>query len=174
MNKKEKISFKGFIKRFPLIDLPIILGNDTHHTFSNNNPPLPILYIDTFISLIEGPIEQEFTEIIPCFSIPETKDFHAIVYWKAGLMDYQYILATYSKQGAPIARRVIGGTFSDGKVLVQSVATIDADWTIHIVTGNSKIQEEEYDATTSTAIEVELLADGNIVVEESPVGIRNK
>ena len=113
MNSKEKVSFKSFVKRFPTVELPIILGNDTHHTFSSNNPPLPALYINTFISLIEGPIEQEFTEIVPCFSIPDTKNFHAIVYWKAGLMDYQYILATYSKQGAPIARRVIGGTFSD-------------------------------------------------------------
>jgi len=169
MNRKEKISFKGFIKRFPAVELPIILGNDTHHTFSSNNPPLPALYIDSFISLIEGPIEEDFMEIIPCFSIPDTEEFHAIVYWKAGLMDYQYILATYTKQGVPIDRRVIGGTFSDGKVLAQSVATIDADWTIHVVTGNSNLQEEEYDATTSTAIEIDLLIDGNIVVEENPI-----
>jgi len=169
MNSKEKIRFKSFIKRFPEVELPIILGNDTHHTFSRNNPPLPALYIDTFISLIEGPIEHEFMEIIPCFAIPDTKEFHAIVYWKAGLMDYQYVLATYSKRGVPIARRVIGGTFSDGKILAQSVATIDSDWTIHIVTGNSNLQEEEYDAATSTAIEVELLIDGNIVVDENPI-----
>lgn len=166
-SNKDKIRFKDFVLRFPKVELPIILGNDTHHTFSANNPPLPALYIDKYVALMEGPIEHDFMEIIPCFSIPDTKEFHAIVYWKAGLMDYQYILATYSKQGIPISRRVIGGTFSDGKILAQSIATIDVDWTIHIVTGNSNVDMDTYDAATTTAIEVDLLPDGNIVTEES-------
>ncbi len=162
--KTEKVKLKDFLSKFPLVELPITLGNDSHHLFSRSNPPLNPLFIQTYITLMEGVIEDEFTEIVPCFSIPDTQDFHAIVYWKASLMDYQYILATFTKKGIPISRKVIGGTYSDGEVIVQSIATIDSDWTIHIVTGRSSIGEE-YDAAKSTAIEIELLPDGHFAEE---------
>ena len=165
MSINNKVSFKSFLKKFPEIDLPITLSIDTHFTFSKNNKQLHPLELEQFITLMEGPIEDEFTEIIPCFALKDTKDFHAIVYWKAALLDYQYILATFNKRGVPIARKVIAGTFSDGVNIAQSVATIDSDWTINIVTGASGLKEE-YDATTSTAIEVDLLADGNITESE--------
>lgn len=162
ISKNQSVSFKSFLQKFPIVELPIILGNDTHFTFSKNNDPLHALELEQFISLMEGPIEDEYTEIIPCFSIPNTHEFHAIVYWKAALMDYQYIIATFSKKGVPIARKVIAGTFSDGKTIAQSVATIDEDWTINIVTGTSNLKAE-YDAATSRAKEVELLQNGQIV-----------
>jgi len=165
MNKKiGKLKFKDFLTKFPLIELPVTLGNDSHHLFSSTNEPLNLLFIENYISLMEGAIEDEYTEIVPCFTIPDTFDFHAIVYWKAGLMDYQYIMATFTKDGVPISRKVIGGTFSDGKNIAQSVSTIDSDWTIHIVTGHSSLGEE-YDAAKSTAIEVELLPDGHFSEE---------
>jgi len=160
----EKVKLKDFLAKFPVIELPITLSNESHLVFSRSNQPLHQLFIQTYITLMEGIIEDEFTEIVPCFSIPDTFDFHAIVYWKASLMDYQYILATFTKKGVPISRKVIGGTYSDGETIVQSVATIDGDWTIHIVTGRSAIGEE-YDATKSTAIEIELLPDGHFSEE---------
>lgn len=165
MSSNNKVSFKSFLKKFPKVDLPITLSIDTHFTFSKNNKQLHLLELEQFISLVEGPIEDEFTEVIPCFSLKDTNDFYAIVYWKAALLDYQYILATFSKKGVPIARKVIAGTFSDGVNIAQSVATIDSDWTINIVTGAAGLKEE-YDAATSTAIEIDLLADGNIMEGE--------
>ncbi len=165
MSSNNKASFNDFLKKFPKIDLPITLSTDTHFTFSKNNKQLHPFELEQIISLVEGPIEDEFTEVIPCFSIKDTNDFHAIVYWKAALLDYQYVLATFTKKGVPIARKVIAGTFSDGVNIAQSVATLDSDWTINIVTGATGLKEE-YDATTSTAIEVELLADGNILEGE--------
>ncbi len=165
MSSNNKVSFTSFLKKFPKIDLPITLSIDTHFIFSKNNKQLHPLEVDQFISLVEGPIADEFTEVIPCFSLKDTKDFHAIVYWKAALLDYQYVLATFTKKGVPIARKVIAGTFSDGVNIAQSVATIDSDWTINIVTGAAGLKEE-YDATKSTAIEVDLLADGHIMEGE--------
>ncbi len=165
MSSNNKVSFTSFLKKFPKIDLPITLSIDTHFIFSKNNKQLHPLEVDQFISLVEGPIADEFTEVIPCFSLKDTKDFHAIVYWKAALLDYQYVLATFTKKGVPIARKVIAGTFSDGVNIAQSVATIDSDWTINIVTGAAGLKEE-YDATKSTAIEVDLLADGHIMESE--------
>jgi len=163
-SKNKKATFKGFLSKFPPVEFPITLGNDSHHIFSQTNDPLNTLLIEQYIALMEGPIADDFTEVIPCFSIPNTFEFHAIVYWKAGLMDYQYILATFTKDGQPISRKVIGGTYSDGESITQSIATIDSDWTIHIVTGQSNL-EVEYDASKSTAIAVELLPDGHFMEE---------
>lgn len=165
MNKKAiKLSFQDFLAKFPVIELPITLGNETHHLFSRTNQPLNSLFIEKYIVMMEGIFEDEFTEIVPCFSIPDTYDFKAIVYWKASLMDYQYIMATFTKEGLPISRKVIGGTYTNGKILAQSISTIDSDWTIHIVTGRSEFGKE-YDATKSTAIEIELLPNGHFSVE---------
>ena len=162
MNKKiGKVTFQQFLSKFPTVELPITLENDSHFVFSKTNQPLNRLFMEEYIALMEGSITDEFTEVVPCFSIPETYEFHAIVYWKASLMDYQYILATFTKEGLPIARKVIGGTYSDGQTITQSVSTIDSDWTIHIVTGQSALGEQ-YDAAKSTAMEVELLPDGHI------------
>lgn len=162
--KNKKIAFPDFIAKFPPIELPITLGNDSHHLFSQTNDPLNRLHIDQYIALMEGNIFDDYTEVVPCFTISNTYEFHAIVYWIAGLMDYQYILATFTKEGLPIARKVIGGTYSDGKTITQSIATIDSDWTIHVVTGQSALGEE-YDALKSTAIEIELLPDGHFTGE---------
>ena len=91
MDKALKVKFQNFLERFPIIDLPITLSDDLHHTFSKQNEPLNALMIAQYITFIEGELHDELTEFIPCFKIPETHDIHAIVYWKAGLMNYQYV-----------------------------------------------------------------------------------
>ena len=158
----KKVSFSGFLKKFPAIELPITLGNETHLDFSKNNPPLDPLHIQDYIEPFEEVAIDEFTEFIPCFSIPKTEGFHAIVYWRASLMDYQYRLVTFDKKGNGINNKVIAGTFSNGLTITQSVATIDPYWSIHIITGISHVDDKEYDATRSKAIELELFTDGII------------
>jgi hypothetical protein len=80
-------------------------------------------------------------------------------------MNYQYVMATYdNKSGALIDVRVLGGTFSDGRVITRSIATIDDDWIIYVVSGQTEGSEDEtYDARRSRAVEFELLADGKII-----------
>ncbi|MAT55038.1 MAG: hypothetical protein CMN32_11205 [Saprospirales bacterium] len=106
---------------------------------------------------------DELTEFVPCFRIAGIKDFHALVYWKATVMNYQYVLATFTKSGLLIDRAVIAGTFSDGKVITRSFARLDDDWTITIVSGQLEGSEENYDASSSRTIEMDLLPDGKIV-----------
>ena len=163
MQHLDKITFPDFLERFPVVALPIILGDETHHTFSQQNQPLPAAMVEKFIIPQEKVQVDEFTEYIACFRIPETHDIYAIVWWRAGLMDYQYILTTYSKKGEQIDQRVIAGTFSDGKTITRSVATIDHDWIIHVVTGQTDARGEMFDPTESKATELEMLADGFIV-----------
>lgn len=163
MDKKTKHKFAFFLSKFPELPLPLVLGEDAHLNFSKTNDPLQQELILQFIQPFEKINSDEFTEWVPCFRIPETHEFHAIVYWRAGLMDYQYVLMTYTKQGDLIDQRTIAGTFSDGKTLTQSVATLDEDWIISIASGQSDAQQSSYNASSSRAYQLELLPEGKII-----------
>jgi|GEM_PF-99470 len=163
VQKNQIVSFKQFLETFPEVPLPIVLADVTHHEFCQSNEPLHQLMIEQHIGRVEGEASDELTEYVACFKIPETFDFHAIVYWKASLMNYQYVLATFEKTGMFIDKRVIAGTYSDGKTVTKLVATIDEDWTIYIVAGQLEGSADVYDASSTTSFELELLTDGKIV-----------
>ena len=57
----------------------------------------------------------------------------------------------------------IAGTISDGKSIARTVARIDEDMTIYMVSGMAEGSELEYDASKSTAREIELLPDGRMI-----------
>lgn len=162
-SKKTKVNFDHFLKKFPEIELPITLNDEIHREFSQNNDPLNSTIIRQFIHPMEESVPDELTEFIACFRLPQTYEFHAIVYWKAGLMNYQYTMATFTKKGEFIDKRVIGGTFSDGKLLTQSIATIDEDWIITIASGQNTVGQSGYNASSSTAYQLELLPEGKII-----------
>ena len=160
MQKEPKVRFEYFLEKFPEIELPVTLTDDSAMEFSQKNDPLPPQMIRQFIGNAD---DDEFTEYIACMRIPKTYDFHAIIYWKAALMHYQYVLATYTKKGELIDKSVIAGTYSDGKSLTKSVATIEEDWIIYIVSGQAAADAPTYDASTSNAFNLELLATGKII-----------
>lgn len=162
----QAVSFQQYLEFFPEIELPIIFSEENASVFSLENPPLPAVGIEQYILPAEEEID-ETTEFVPCARIPNTLEFHAVVYWRAALMDYQYILITYTKDGqAIIDRRAIAGTYSDGKVFIRSVATIDPDWTIYVVSGQSDLKTDgTFNAADSKAFNLELLPDGKIINE---------
>lgn len=162
--QQSKIDFSLFLNKFPVVELPATLSEETHHDFSRTNDPLPQVMLDHYILPLEERESDEFTEFVACFQLPKTKGFYAIVYWRASLMNYQYTLATFTNKGEFIDKRVIAGTFSDGNTLTRSIATIDEDLEILIVSGQVQAgHEEEYDASTSTAYTLELLPDGKVI-----------
>lgn len=165
--KEPRVSFSHFLEKFPEIDLPVTLNDESHHLFSRENDPLPEPMIAQFIHPVEEEADDECTEYITCFRLKDTHGFHAVVYWRAGLMNYHYMMVTFTKQGDIIDKRVIGGTFSDGETLTQAVGTIDEDWEILIVSGQSPTgRGSSYDAATSTAYKLDLLPDGTIVDQD--------
>ena len=160
--KAPAIRFSDFLARFPEVDLPITLADDLHHTFSAENAPLSAEMVAQFIQPAEPQEPDELTEFIAGFRLKETFDVHALVYWRAGLLDYQYIMLTFDKKGTVIDRRVLGGTHVDGQIVTKSVATIDPDWTIYVVTGQT-LNDAVYNAGESRTFELELLPDGRVV-----------
>jgi hypothetical protein len=163
METNQKLNFGHFLEKFPEIELPITLTEESARTFSQTNSPLSDHLIREYILPIETEEVDDLTEFIACTRIPKTENFFAVIYWKAGLLNYQYVLATFSKTGVPIDRRVIAGTYSDGETLVQSVATIEEDWIIYVVSGKTSANATSYDASSSKSFNLELLLTGEII-----------
>ncbi len=167
MNSNQKLNFGHFLEIFPEISLPITLTEESATAFSKTNEPLSDALIREYILPIEPEEIDDLTEFVACLRIPQTHGFFAIIYWKAALLNYQYVLATFSKKGELIDRRVIAGTYSDGDTLVQSVATIEEDWIIYVVTGKTSANATSYDASSSKSFNLELLATGEIIKSDA-------
>lgn len=161
-NNKPKKGFTDFLAKFPEIELPISLTEETRHLFSMKNKPIPDELIHTFILPVEEEELDEFSEFMACFSIPGTGAFHALVYWRAGLLNYQYKIITFDKKGEFIDKRVIAGTYSDGEKVTQSVATIQENLQIVVASGQSEAEEDLFDGSSSTTYLLELMLDGTI------------
>ncbi len=154
-------SFSSFLKYFSKESLPVTLSEENVTYFSSTNPPLPQDLIRRFIEQ-NSEDDDEYTEYIPCCKIPKTDKMHAIVYWKGGLLSYEYVLATFNKNGVIIDRKIIAGTKSDGKSIIKSVATIDENWIITVVVGQQDESQQLYDPSGSKNMTLELLATGEI------------
>ncbi len=163
MIKKQKVTFKDFLQKFPKVSLPVTLTEESHHDFSKTNDPIPAVMVEEFLMKLETEEVDEFTEYIPCFRIPKTDGFSAIVYFKAGLLNYEYNLLTFNKDGLSIDKKVIAGTKVDGDQLQRTVATIEDDWIIYCVRGTTAADNPVYDSSTSESLHLELLATGEII-----------
>lgn len=144
--------------------MPVTLGEDTHHTFSTENEPLSDALISQFIHPTETVLaDDEFTEYVPCFSIDGTEQFIAVVWWKAELLNYEYVLATFNDKGQLISRQVIAGTSIQDGAVTRAVAVINDEWEITIGEGTSPDGNTVFDPTTSRTRNLEILATGEIV-----------
>ena len=163
MKKIPTLTFDHFLEKFPEVELPVVLSEEAQTVFSKENSPLPKPLIEQFIIPLEEDID-EYTEFVPCFSIPNTSNFHAVVYWKAGLLSYEYILISFDKNGKLIDKQAIAGTQAKGDSLLRTIATIEEDWMIMSVIGVASANENHtYDPSTSLAANYELLPDGKII-----------
>ncbi len=156
-----KVTFDFFLDFFPLIELPITLTDEVHHDFSKENKALPPQAIGEFISRYEAKTADDFTEYIACFRLPASEHYQGLVYWKAGLLTYDFVLVTYSKIGNMIDKRAIAGTKVQGDKVRKIVATIDEHLTIFIVEGAAD-NELNYEANSSRVQKLEILENGRI------------
>ena len=164
MKKAPELTFTDFTEAFPEVDLPITLTEDAQAVFSKENTPLSKLMIEQFIVPLDDAID-EFTEYVPCFRIPKTHQFHALVYWKGGLMNYQFFLVTFDKKGNLIQKQAIAGTQVKADSLLRTIATIEEDWTIASVVGVASANDDlAYDPATTLDSTLEILPDGKIII----------
>lgn len=155
-----KKNFPEFLKFFPEIELPVTITEESILEFNKFNKALPTQLIEEFIIPIETEID-EYTEFVPCLQL-KGDEFYAILYWRGMLLSYEYILVTFDKKGNHISRKIVSGTKVENENLIKSVCMIDEDHIIHIMVGGQK-KEDEYDAQNSRAMNMEILASGDII-----------
>lgn len=159
-----RYTFADFVAKFPPIAMPVTLGEETHHAFSTENDPLSDELIAQYIHPTEAVTpDDEFTEYVPCFAIDNTEQFIALVWWKAELLNYEYVLATFSARGELIDRAVIAFTrVGEGK-LHRAVSSISGELEIVIAEGISSEADDYLDPASSRTTSLEILATGEIV-----------
>ena len=151
--------FTEFIEFFPLLEPPFSLLPDISQ-IPSTDIPLPQALLDTYILPFEGEEVDEFTEYVPYGRITGTKNYYAVVYWKAGVMQYEFILATYDKDGNPLSHAIIGGLRSDEDGILHSVAVIHEDLSITIAEGVAG--EEETNLANTNAYQMSIQPSGHI------------
>ncbi len=160
---KIRQQFRSLAAFFPEIELPVTLSAETHHVFSKENKPLPLGLIATFLSNDHEQDQDGYTEYVACFQLPTQSHWQALVYWRAGLMEYEYILTTFEKNGKRISSKVIAGTKSNGETILTRIATIDEEGLITIAEGITNTAERHYNAKDSHTYQLELTATGDIL-----------
>ncbi|MEM6879409.1 MAG: hypothetical protein AAF544_12660 [Bacteroidota bacterium] len=164
MPKSVIYTHSDFLARFLEADFPLTIGQDTVGAISKATKPLPPEMIDEhLLPLEEGQINDEFTEFVACYKLT-AEAYEAIIYWRADLLQYHYVLATLdAKTGKLIDRRVIAGTtYIDGE-LTQSSAAITEDMTIYVVSGQGAAGDYDYEASGSTATRLQVSEGGKIM-----------
>ncbi len=156
MNKVERI-----LQYFPEKELPVFISDEHISIYETENETFPKAFVDEIILEWENAID-EFTEFIPCFRLPKEENFNAILYWKGGLLKYEFILATIDKNGGLISKKSIANTIVNGNIISRSVASIESDLIINIIAGQT-IVGFEYDPTMSKAFTMEILHSGQII-----------
>ncbi len=166
--KVPKPSFSAFLDAFSVQELPVTLTEESISDFERLSDPLAQVLINAFIEP-ESEEPDAFTEYVPCFRLPDTKDFHAVVYWKGELLKYQYYLTTFDRNGIQISNAVIGGLLSDGDTILRSVATIDENLIIHVVEGEQPAAVTQYVSQESRAYQLTLVESGEIQFLEGQI-----
>lgn len=146
---------------FPTIELPITLHSELHHVFSKENKPLPVNLSSRFLDFHK--MDDDYTEYVPCFALKAEKQFIPIVFWKASLLEYQYVLATFDPRGGLISHQIIAGSKSNGDSILKRIATIDEDRMIIIAEGVGPIDERNYQANKSNTYQLEIAPTGDIL-----------
>jgi hypothetical protein len=157
-------TFSDFVQKFPQVEMPVTLGEDSHHTFGTENETLPEEMIQQFILTVDGgSLDDELTEYIPCFAIQGTEHFIGLVWWKAELLSYSYWLATFKLSGELIDHQVIAFTRFGSDQIHRAVTTITEDLEIMAAEGISKGTLQQFDPTSSKMRHFEVMHNGQIV-----------
>ena len=159
------MTLKQFFKFFPKVELPVTLNDEVVLDFSRKNKPLTPEAIAEYIAPNEKEID-ELTEFIPCFRLPDTELYNAIVYWKGGILNYEYVLISYDLRGNFICRRSLATMFVDGDTIKKSVAQIHENGSIHLVAGQNHKDAKQYDPKMTKVYKLQIKQDGQVIFSD--------
>jgi hypothetical protein len=156
--------FAEFIEFFPALELPLSLLPDISQ-IPVDPIPLPEVLQDAYILPFESDEVDEYTEYVPYGRLAGTKDYHAMIYWKAGVLRYEYILATYSIEGDPLSHAIVGGLRYEEEGILHSVAVIHEDMSIIIAEGIAETDDVNLNPDQTQTYQMAILPTGIITYE---------
>ena len=156
--------FAEFIDFFPPLDLPVTLLPDIRQ-IPSDLVPLPSVLQESYILPFESDEIDEFTEYVPFGRIAGLKDYHAMIYWKAGVLKYEFILATYSVEGDPLSHAIVGGLRYEDEGVLHSVSIIHEDMSITIAEGIAETDDAGMDPDQTQTYQMTILSSGIITYE---------
>jgi hypothetical protein len=124
--------FRLFLQYFPEVSLPVNLTFDSHRAFGRDDKPLPELLGARFFTRWEEEVPDDYTEFLPGFQF-RSGPHKALVYWKAALLYYAYVLVLLDPKGALLDRLELAVTSAGEEGIRQGAALIQSDGTIHTV-----------------------------------------
>ncbi len=164
MKRLPTAQFAEFIEFFPPLELPLSLLPDISQ-IPVDPLPLPGVLQEAYILPFESDEIDEFTEYVPYGRLAGTKDYYAMIYWKAGVLRYEYILATYSIDGDPLSHAIVGGLRYEEEGILHSVAMIHEDMSIVIAEGMAQTDEAGLDPEQTQTYQMAILPGGIITYE---------
>lgn len=164
MKRLPTAQFAEFIEFFPALELPLSLLPDISQ-IPVDPLPLPEVLQDAYILPFESDEVDEFTEYVPYGRLAGTKDYHAMIYWKAGVLRYEYILATYSIEGDPLSHAIVGGLRYEEEGILHSVAVIHEDMSIIIAEGIAETDDANLNPDQTQTYQMAILPTGIITYE---------
>jgi len=105
------------------------------------------------------------SQYIPYGRIVGTKDYYAMIYWKAGVMRYEFILGTYSKEGDPLSHAIVGGLRYEEEGVLHSVAVIHEDLSITIAEGIAEADAMDLNPEQTQTYQMAISPSGVITYE---------
>jgi hypothetical protein len=156
--------FAEFIEFFPSLELPVSLLPDISQ-IPSDPIPLPGVLQDAYILPFESDEVDEFTEYVPYGRLAGIKDYYAMIYWKAGVLRYEYILATYSLDGNPLSHAIVGGLRYEEEGVLHSVAVIHEDMSIIIAEGIAESDQTSLDPDQTQTYQMAILPTGIITYD---------
>jgi hypothetical protein len=156
--------FAEFIEFFPPLELPLSLLPDISQ-IPVDPLPLPGVLQETYILPFESDEIDEFTEYVPYGRLAGTKDYYAMIYWKAGVLRYEYILATYSTDGEPLSHAIVGGLRYEEEGILHSVAVIHEDMSITIAEGMAETDDAGLNPEQTQTYQMAIMPGGIITYE---------
>ncbi|HKK89068.1 MAG TPA: hypothetical protein VJ917_09475 [Saprospiraceae bacterium] len=155
------MEFNQFVQEVPLAEIPLVLSGEFQKQLTSVADPLPVPVIKDLMPWEEVP--DEMTEILVVARFEQEEKFQAMLYWKAELLTYSFVLVTYNFKGEVIDHQKIAGTTYDKESVVESVAIIEDDWMIFAAEGDNKLTEgKSFEASKTRKSNFMVEKDGRI------------
>lgn len=160
--------FRLFLSYFPEVTLPVTLTFDSRRAFGADMPPLPELLAAPFFFRWEEEVPDPWTEFLPGFQVRMGK-FQALVYWKAALLHYAYVMVIVDAQGGLIDRMLLAETIAGQDEIRQGAALIREDGMILMAESAQDIHDPLGDPRQTITERWRLDPEGRFVeAQESP------